>query len=463
MRVDLSGQRFGKLQVLRLLEKRTKNGQTRWLCQCECGAKSKVRKYDLLLGKTRSCGCLRHACLDISRRRFGRLKAIRPLKNRDNSGQRLWLCQCDCGGSAKVRISDLIRGKTRSCGCLGRAYAVRLGRLTAKKNQKELLSTQTIQQGDQEWYAPRLASAYVNVHRSTIAAWTNPKKGCPWLGNQAIESRRILGPYNLMAVYSLKSDLDRILKEKAKRRPFPEYSGLVHIDAAAVECDVSVGMLRQAYRKSRRRPAREMPAKDRIGRPRLGSYLPREFVDSFKKRHLWNKDADAITVTETAKLLGLSPNSIGPLISKGLLSRKGWAHERRNGHVCRIVLLSRKEVEARQEREHQGDAAAVNESQGRRESARPFPKSDSVQFIPTGFQIEILRALSGRALTADCLESEFHVDRRRLYYGGGQSGHGLKELQEQGLVRNDRRVGGYYNVDSPPEVARKFMPSKEIN
>jgi len=54
--VDLSGQKFGRLIVLK--NTRTKiNGRTFWHCQCECGKKIYVRQYSLRDGNTKSCGC----------------------------------------------------------------------------------------------------------------------------------------------------------------------------------------------------------------------------------------------------------------------------------------------------------------------------------------------------------------------------------------------------------------------
>lgn len=59
--IDLTGQRFGKLVVL----KRSNNyiqpsGQqkTQWLCKCDCGNEVIVRGHSLKHGDTKSCGCL---------------------------------------------------------------------------------------------------------------------------------------------------------------------------------------------------------------------------------------------------------------------------------------------------------------------------------------------------------------------------------------------------------------------
>ena len=56
--IDLTGQKIGKLTVLQRVEN-TKQGQTRWLCQCDCGEQTIVHGQNLRYGKTQSCGCNR--------------------------------------------------------------------------------------------------------------------------------------------------------------------------------------------------------------------------------------------------------------------------------------------------------------------------------------------------------------------------------------------------------------------
>lgn len=57
------------------------------------------------------------AAVDLSGQRFGRLVVLRPV-GLNRRGQRLWLCRCDCGSRHKSNTSDLRSGNTRSCGCL---------------------------------------------------------------------------------------------------------------------------------------------------------------------------------------------------------------------------------------------------------------------------------------------------------------------------------------------------------
>lgn len=55
---DLTGQRFGRLVVIKSTTKRAKNGQVIWHCICDCGNKTSVISGHLYSGHTKSCGCL---------------------------------------------------------------------------------------------------------------------------------------------------------------------------------------------------------------------------------------------------------------------------------------------------------------------------------------------------------------------------------------------------------------------
>lgn len=54
--VNLTGQRFTRLVVIE--EKARRKNLRYWLCQCDCGTKTIVNHYDLLKGHSKSCGCL---------------------------------------------------------------------------------------------------------------------------------------------------------------------------------------------------------------------------------------------------------------------------------------------------------------------------------------------------------------------------------------------------------------------
>lgn len=119
--IDLTGQRFGKLTVLRRDNDAIGRG-TCWMCQCDCGNVKSIRSATLVNGDSKSCGCSahEHACFkDLTGKRFGSLVVLR----RDNSMDSKidhglhWICQCDCGNTVSVRTTHLTRRETKSCGC----------------------------------------------------------------------------------------------------------------------------------------------------------------------------------------------------------------------------------------------------------------------------------------------------------------------------------------------------------
>lgn len=56
--IDLTGQKFGRLTVLKRTEN-SKAGKARWLCLCDCGNHKIITGNSLESGNTISCGCYR--------------------------------------------------------------------------------------------------------------------------------------------------------------------------------------------------------------------------------------------------------------------------------------------------------------------------------------------------------------------------------------------------------------------
>lgn len=55
---------------------------------------------------------------DLSGQRFGNLIAIKPIGKNEKNGQTLWLCKCDCGNDHITTTTYLVTGDCKSCGCL---------------------------------------------------------------------------------------------------------------------------------------------------------------------------------------------------------------------------------------------------------------------------------------------------------------------------------------------------------
>lgn len=61
-------------------------------------------------------------CNDLTGRRFGRVVAIRPV-GRAKNGSVEWLFNCDCGNTVVAVGTNVVSGRTRSCGCLRSALS----------------------------------------------------------------------------------------------------------------------------------------------------------------------------------------------------------------------------------------------------------------------------------------------------------------------------------------------------
>jgi hypothetical protein len=57
-KLDLIGQKYGRLEVIDFREM-DNHGDSKWLCQCDCGTEKVIRGFQLTNGNTKSCGCLR--------------------------------------------------------------------------------------------------------------------------------------------------------------------------------------------------------------------------------------------------------------------------------------------------------------------------------------------------------------------------------------------------------------------
>lgn len=71
---------------------------------------------------------------DLTGNRFGRLVALEVAPR--GKSDSMWWCTCDCGGKKAVNTQNLLRGVTRSCGCLQREESSRRAiRLFTKPKQ----------------------------------------------------------------------------------------------------------------------------------------------------------------------------------------------------------------------------------------------------------------------------------------------------------------------------------------
>lgn len=118
-KIDLLNQTFGKLTVEALDEnRRSSNGGFRWWVRCKCGNPElkSVDGGELRKGDIQSCG--QCAFYETINKKFNRLTAIGVADEKAANGETVFLCLCDCGNPEikKVPGGALRGGYIKSCG-----------------------------------------------------------------------------------------------------------------------------------------------------------------------------------------------------------------------------------------------------------------------------------------------------------------------------------------------------------
>lgn len=114
------GEVFGRLTILRKDTLNEKSGK--WICRCTCGVEKSIWYSNLIRGMSKSCGCLQKE-EQSNRQGIDRtgLKSGRltAIKRNGFKGEQLaWLCKCDCGNTVTISGYEFGSGGTLSCGCL---------------------------------------------------------------------------------------------------------------------------------------------------------------------------------------------------------------------------------------------------------------------------------------------------------------------------------------------------------
>lgn len=120
-----AGMQYGRLTLISR-DAGSTNKHPRWSMSCDCGSIKIIDLYAVVSGRQSSCGCYRleqvaqARRLQLTGRRIGKLVVRRFYTSLE--GETFWLCECDCGCGYIGRGTHLSRARVTSCGCVSRAY-----------------------------------------------------------------------------------------------------------------------------------------------------------------------------------------------------------------------------------------------------------------------------------------------------------------------------------------------------
>lgn len=178
MKLDLTGNKYGRLTVLGDVGKRTKNGKLLWHCLCECGRVTFVQGDHLKNGRIRSCGCLneekKHERFkDLSNTETDNFKIIDRAYSKN---QRVyWNCICKyCGNYVELQSNQIERYS--SCGCKhNRSTKERMAEIRNPESLKTTKPTAKSTTG--------VRGVYYNKRKKRYVVYINVDKKTKYLGS----------------------------------------------------------------------------------------------------------------------------------------------------------------------------------------------------------------------------------------------------------------------------------------
>ncbi|SRR5579883_1698639 len=273
---------------------------------------------------------------NLTGKRFGLLKAIKVDEERSTSRERFWHCECNCGRSKSVRASDLVAGKTKSCGCLAKKTGRRNG-WKAPAVHRDYKAKDIVTWEGETLYSPRQAAKFLGRTYGLLHRWANLDpvrrrekngkivkefKGCPYLNGETLKTIPIRGAQNRPIHYFPLEALQKVKNTMSAQVNTPEQDGLTYVGKAIRELGVSLRTLRDKLKKwnpSAKPEKRHGRGKD--GFARMRAYVPTEFVEWMATgagKQLVS-DADTVTIKKAAEKLNISEDMIRYYIERGRL------------------------------------------------------------------------------------------------------------------------------------------------
>lgn len=72
--------------------------------------------------------------IDLTGQRYGKLVVLYPIYPKDHNKHTIWHCKCDCGNECDIDMGNLRSGKSQSCGCTQSKQEENIIKLLTKNN-----------------------------------------------------------------------------------------------------------------------------------------------------------------------------------------------------------------------------------------------------------------------------------------------------------------------------------------
>lgn len=125
-RANHIGEKYGKLTILEVV---SMDGPTKVRCRCDCGNEYIGCQSDIIIGHTKSCGCLqREITSSVNTKNWSGYvteSGVEFIKQHhmNRKGQWVWECRCPvCGNIFYELPAKVNNGHTTSCGCRTQSF-----------------------------------------------------------------------------------------------------------------------------------------------------------------------------------------------------------------------------------------------------------------------------------------------------------------------------------------------------
>jgi hypothetical protein len=153
------GAKYGKLTIWALAGRTRKDKELQFRCMCDCGNETIKRYSNVIGGKTKSCGCIRHVdkIEIVPWKQYGNMLAIKKVP-KETSRHASWVCKCViCGHKKEVRVSRLkMLVSSKTCNCAGYKKRAQRKQMNGKKAKIEaVVASSKMDEGNKRKKGPK--------------------------------------------------------------------------------------------------------------------------------------------------------------------------------------------------------------------------------------------------------------------------------------------------------------------